>query len=62
LPIEHTKLMKAMNGPTTTFSRSVRSPCPDRKYRAVRRSRYRDGEETGDEVTDDEFAPQHGQV
>ncbi len=31
LPIEQTKLMKAMNGPTTTFSRSVSTPCPERK-------------------------------
>ena len=27
-PMEQTKLMMAMNGPTTTFSRLVQKPCP----------------------------------
>ena len=31
LPIEQTKLMMAMNGPTTTFSRLVQNPWPCRK-------------------------------
>ena len=29
LPIEHTKLMKAMKGPTRTFSRLVQKPWPE---------------------------------
>ena len=29
-PIEHTKLMNAMNGPTNAFSRLVQNPCPSR--------------------------------
>ena len=31
LPIEQTKLMNAMNGPTMTFSSVVQKPCPVRK-------------------------------
>ena len=30
LPIEHTKLMHAMNGPTSAFSRLVQNPWPPR--------------------------------
>ena len=28
LPMEHTKLMMAMNGPTMAFSTLVQKPCP----------------------------------
>ena len=30
LPIEHTNVITAMNGPTTTFSRLVQKPWPSR--------------------------------
>ena len=37
LPMEQTKLMKAMNGPTTTFSTLVQTPWPVRNRSAQAR-------------------------
>ena len=62
LPMEQTKLMMAMNGPTTAFSRLVQKPCPRDEDRLPHRCRHQDGQEAGDHVADDQLAPQHGQV
>ena len=62
LPIEHTKLMKAMNGPTTTFSRLVQKPWPARNTSFHDVHRHEHGQEAGDAVADHELLPQHRDV
>src|SRR5207248_2618791 len=61
LPIEHTKLITAMNGPTTTFSTLVQKPWPFRNT-SFQTSRYEHGEKARDEVADDELFAQHVDV
>ena len=49
LPIEQTKLMMAMNGPTTTFSRLVQNPWPWRNTSFHTCVGNEHGEEPGDQ-------------
>ena len=62
LPMEQTKLMMAMKGPTMTFSTLVQNPWPVRKTDCHTEVGHQDGEEPGDRVADDQLPPQHGQV
>ena len=61
-PIEQTKLMIAMNGPTITFSIDVNQPCPCRNTSFQTLRRYEHRQQSGDRVPDDELAAQHLEV
>ena len=62
LPIEHTKLMNAMNGPTMTFSRLVQKPWPSMNTSFQTSIGTSTVEEPGDDVADHELLPQHRDV
>ena len=61
LPIEHTKLMNAMNGPTRTFSSVVQMPWPwkNTSFHAVGHNHC---EEAGDDVADHQLLSEHVDV
>ena len=59
LPMEHTKLTMAMNGPTMTFCSVVQKPWPVKNTSFHTSVGDHDGEEAGDDVADEELAPQH---
>ena len=62
LPMEQTKLMMAMNGPTMTFSTLVQNPWPCRKIVFQNDAGHQDGEEPGDGVAEQQLATDHGEV
>ena len=62
LPIEQTKLMMAMNGPTMTFSQRGPEAVPGEEDAVPGLGGDHDGQESGDAVAEDEFAAQHREV
>ena len=62
LPIEHTKLTMATNGPTTTFSTLVQKPWPWRKTTFQKRVGTSVAREPGDDKADHQLSTQHGEV
>ena len=62
LPIEQTKLMMAMNGPTMTFSQRGPEAVAVEEHAVPRVGGDQHGQEAGDDVADDQLASQHREV
>ena len=62
LPIEHTQLATAMNGPTMAFSSVVQKPWPWRNRAFQHVVRHQHGQQAGHRVADDQLLAQHGDV
>ena len=59
LPIEHTKLMNAMNGPTSDVLEARPEAVAGEEHVVPHVHRHEHGQEAGDAVADHELLPQH---